>query len=67
MKINYIPTKEEVRKQRKAQYLEKYPITEQLEALTEAMMGNDTKLKEMLNVFSDIRGAISFHKRDEKE
>ena len=46
MKISYKPTAEEVKKKRKERYLSDYPIEAQLEALTEAAMGNKKKLKE---------------------
>ena len=60
MKINYKPTSAEVRKKRKEEYLSQYPIEIQLEALTEAAMGNDTKLKELVKGLSMIRESLPF-------
>ena len=60
MKISYSPTSAEVRKKRKEEYLSQYPIEIQLEALTEAAMGNDTKLKELVKGLSMIRESLPF-------
>ena len=60
MKINYKPTAEEVRKQRKEEYLSQYPIEIQLEALTEAAMGDEKKLKELVKGLSVIRESLPF-------
>ena len=60
MKINYKPTSAEVRKKRKEEYLSQYPVEIQLEALTEAAMGNDTKLKELVKGLSMIRESLPF-------
>lgn len=62
MKINYKPTSAEVRKKRKEEYLSQYPIEIQLEALTEAAMGNKKKLKELVKGLSDIRESMPFSK-----
>ena len=60
MKIKYKPTSVEVRKKRKAEYLSKYPIEIQLEALTESAMGNKSKLKELVKGLSVIRESLPF-------
>lgn len=66
MKISYSPTVEEVRKKRKEEYLSQYPIEIQLEALTEAAMGNKKKLKELIKGLSDIRETLPFSKEAKK-
>ena len=60
MKISYSPTSAEVRKKRKEEYLSQYPIEIQLEALTEAAMGDKTKLKELVKGLSNIRESLPF-------
>lgn len=60
MKINYVPTPEEVRRRRKERYLSDYPIETQIEALTEAAMGRPGKLNELLQGLAEIRGALPF-------
>ena len=60
MKINYKPTSAEVRKKRKEEYLSQYPVEIQLEALTEAAMGDKTKLKELVKGLSNIRESLPF-------
>ena len=60
MKISYSPTSAEVRKKRKEEYLSQYPIEIQLEALTEAAMGDKTKLKELVKGLSMIRESLPF-------
>lgn len=60
MKISYNPTSAEVRKKRKEEYLSQYPIEIQLEALTEAAMGNKKKLKELVKGLSVIRESLPF-------
>ena len=60
MKIKYKPTSAEVRKNRKEEYLSQYPIEIQLEALTEAAMGNKSKLKELVKGLSVIRESLPF-------
>ena len=66
MKIAYKPTPEEVRKKRKAEYLSKYPIEIQLEALTEAAMGNKSKLKALVKGLSVIRESLPFSEEEIK-
>ena len=60
MKIKYKPTSAEVRKKRKEEYLSKYPIEIQLEALTEAAMGRTAKLDELVKGISNIRESMPF-------
>ena len=60
MKISYSPTSAEVRKKRKEEYLSQYPIEIQLEALTEAAMGDKTKLKGLVKGLSNIRESLPF-------
>ena len=60
MKISYSPTSAEVRKKRKEEYLSQYPVEIQLEALTEAAMGNKSKLKELVKGLSMIRESLPF-------
>lgn len=60
MKIKYKPSKEETKRKRKEKYLLCYPIEIQLEALTEAAMGNKKKLKELVEGLSDIRESLPF-------
>ena len=60
MKISYMPNADEVKKKRKEKYLSDYPIDTQLEALTEAAMGNKSKLKELVKGLSVIRESLPF-------
>ena len=60
MKIAYKPTPEEVRKNRQREYLERYPVERQLEALTEAAQGRPEKLNELMQGLAEIRGALPF-------
>ena len=60
MKISYKPNADEVKKKRKEKYLSDYPIDTQLEALTEAAMGNKSKLKELVKGLSVIRESLPF-------
>ena len=64
MKINYAPTSAEVRRQRKEEYLARYPIEIQLEALTEAAQGRPEKLNELLQGLSEIRESLPFSKEE---
>lgn len=66
MRINYKPTPEEVRKKRKNEYLERYPVERQLEALTEAAQGRPEKLNELVQGLAEIRGALPFAKGAEQ-
>jgi len=65
MKISYKPTSVEVRKKRKAEYLSKYPIEIQLEALTESAMGNKSKLTELVKGLSVIRESLPFSEEED--
>ena len=64
MKIAYKPTPEEVRKKRKAEYLQRFPVDAQLEALTEAASGRLEKLNELMQGLAEIRGALPFTKEE---
>jgi hypothetical protein len=66
MKISYKPTSAEVRKKRKAEYLSKYPIEIQLEAITEAAQGRPEKLNELLQGLAEIRGALPYAEEGNK-
>ena len=65
MKIAYKPTPEEVRKNRQREYLERYPVERQLEALTEAAQGRPEKLNELMQGLAEIRGALPYAKDGE--
>jgi len=65
MKIKYKPSKEETKRKRKEKYLLYYPIEIQLEALTEAAMGDKTKLKELIKGLSYLRESLPFSKEAE--
>jgi len=60
MKINYKPTSAEVRKKRKEDYLQRFPVERQLEALTEAASGRPEKLNELLQGLAEIRESLPF-------
>lgn len=64
MKIVYKPTPEEVRKKRKKEYLERFPVERQLEALTEAAQGRPEKLNKLLQGLAEIRGSLPFVKEE---
>jgi len=65
VKIEYKPTPEEVRKKRQKEYLERYPVEKQLEALTEAAQGRPDKLNELMRALAEIRGALPYAKEGE--
>ena len=65
MKIKYKPTSAEVRKKRKEEYLSQYPIEIQLEALTEAAMGNKSKLKALVQGLAEIRESLPFSEEED--
>jgi len=65
VKIAYKPTPEEVRKNRQREYLERYPVERQLEALTEAAQGRPEKLNELMQGLAEIRGALPYAKDGE--
>ena len=56
----FSPTAEEVRKKRKEEYLQRFPVERQLEALTEAASGRPDKLNELMQGLAEIRGALPF-------
>lgn len=65
MKIKYKPTSVEVRKKRKAEYLSKYPIETQLEAITESAQGRPEKLNELLQGLAEIRESLPFSEEED--
>ena len=66
MKIAYKPTPEEVRKKRQKEYLERFPVERQLEALTEAAQGRPDKLNELMQGIAEIRRALPFAEEGNK-
>jgi hypothetical protein len=60
MKVQHIPTPEEIRERRKREYLARWPVERQLEALSEAAMGRPEKLNEMKKDLSEIREVLRF-------
>ena len=60
MKVQHIPTPEEIRERRRAEYLARWPVERQLEALSEAAMGRPEKLDEMRRGLLEIREALPF-------
>ena len=65
MRIEYRPTPEEVRKKRQTEYLQRFPVDVQLEALTEAAQGRPEKLNELMQGLAEIRGALPYAKEGE--
>ena len=60
MRVIHIPTPEEIRERRKREYLARWPVERQLEALSEAAMGRPEKLDEMKQGLLAIREALPF-------
>ena len=48
MKHVHTPTTEEVQSRRRQAYLDRWPVSSQLEALTDAAQGNTDKLKQLM-------------------
>ena len=65
MKVIYRPSNNDIRKERKKRYLEKWPIEKQLEAFSEAFAGRNEKTEELLKDFADIRKALPFCKESD--
>ena len=65
MKINYKPTSAEVRKKRKEDYLQRFPVERQLEALTEAASGRPEKLNELMQGLAEIRESLPFSEEED--
>ena len=63
MKVQHIPTPEEIRERRKREYLARWPVERQLEALSEAAMGRPALLDEMKRGLLEIREALPFVER----
>jgi len=62
MRVEFKPADEEIRERRRRAYLERYPIGDQMEALTEAAMGRPEKLDSMKEGLAKIREAFPFSK-----
>ena len=60
MKVVYVPSVDEIRERRKAEYLAHFPIERQIEALTEAAAGRTERLEELLRGLAEIREALPF-------
>ena len=60
MRVRHIPTPEEIRERRKREYLARWPVERQLEALSEAAMGRPELLDEMRRGLLEIREALPF-------
>ena len=60
MKVTHVPSPEEIRERRKREYLARWPVERQLEALSEAAMGRPEKLDEMRQGLLEIREALPF-------
>lgn len=60
MKIEYKPTRDEIRGIRKKEYLRSYPLEVQMEAIVEASMGRPEKLEELKRGMSQIRESLPF-------
>lgn len=61
MRVVHVPTREEVREERRRRYLAAWPVERQMEALTEAIDGRAEKQKQMLEDFAVIRKALPFY------
>ena len=62
MKVTHVPSPEEIRERRRAEYLSRWPVERQLEALSEAAMGRPEKLDEMRRGLLEIREALPFER-----
>lgn len=60
MKITYRKTREEICRDRQNLYLMRWPVSRQLEALSEAAAGRREKLDAMLKDFAEIREELRF-------
>jgi hypothetical protein len=58
LRATYKPADDEVRAERKRRYLETWPVEKQMEALTDAALGQPGKLDEMRRGFAEIREAL---------
>lgn len=65
VKVVHVPSVDEVRERRKEEYMARYPVERQLEALTEAAQGRPEKLNELLQGLAEIRGALPYAKDGE--
>ncbi len=60
LKAVHVPTREEIREERKRRYLEAWPIEAQLEAMAEMYAGRFEKREKMLADFDRIRESLPF-------
>ena len=60
VKVRHVPPREEIRERRRSEYLARWPVERQLEALSEAAMGRPEKLDEMKQGLLEIREALPF-------
>jgi len=65
MKVIHVPSPEEIRERRRAEYLTRWPVERQLEALSEATMGRPEKLEQMKRDLLEIREALPYAKGGE--
>lgn len=61
MKVIHIPTREDVREERKRRYLAAWPLEKQLEAYAEALQGRPEKQTQMMQDLAAIREALPFY------
>lgn len=60
MRVIHVPMREEVREERKRQYLRAWPVEAQLEAISEAAAGRPEKQKQMMADFQRIRESLPY-------
>ena len=56
----HVPTQEETREARRREYLKAWPVSRQLEALTEAAAGRPEKEQRMKEDFAEIRRVLPY-------
>lgn len=62
VRVQHVPSPEEIRERRKREYLARWPVERQLEALSEAAMGRPELLDEMKRGLLEIREALPFER-----
>ena len=65
MRAVHVPVEDEIREERKRQYLKAWPIEAQLEALSEAAAGRPEKQERMMADFQAIRGSLPYLSKGE--
>ena len=60
LKVIHKAEHEEISKARAKIYLEKWPITKQLEAITEAFKGDTKKINELIECFENVRKTLPY-------